>query len=103
MLVPLGVADEAAVSVQIEQARGAIADFFNSATPRIFGTELDSVDMVDLLSQPEAKQLLRDAQTHADIGDCAQAMAGLSPAFEALPRVSQMVALQLRREAVAFR
>ncbi|MET9959637.1 hypothetical protein ABZ128_11315 [Streptomyces sp. NPDC006326] len=71
-------------SHQIEQAREAVGDFFATATPRIFGIKLDSVHMVDLLSQPEVKQLLHDAQTHADIGDYVQAMAGLSLAFEAL-------------------
>ncbi|MGW7261076.1 hypothetical protein [Streptomyces sp. NPDC054834] len=69
---------------QIEQARETVVDFFTTVTPKIFGIELDTVDMVDLLTQHEVKQLLRDAQTHADIGDYVQAMAGLSLAFEAL-------------------
>ncbi|MCX4791613.1 hypothetical protein OG369_37640 [Streptomyces sp. NBC_01221] len=69
---------------QIEQARETVVDFFTTVTPKIFGIELDTVDMVDLLTQHEVKQLLRDAQTHADIGDYVQAMAGLSLAFQAL-------------------
>ncbi|MGW7347996.1 hypothetical protein [Streptomyces sp. NPDC054854] len=69
---------------QIEQARETVVDFFTTVTPDIFGIELDTVDMVDLLTQPEVKQLLRDAQTHVDIGDYIQAMAGLHLAFEAL-------------------
>jgi hypothetical protein len=44
----------------------------------------DTVDMADLVSQPEVSKLLREAQTHADIGDYMQAMAGRSLAFTAL-------------------
>lgn len=69
---------------QIEQARETVIDFFTSVTPKIFGIDLDSVDMVDLLTQDEVRKLLREAQTHADIGDYVQAMAGLSLAFRAL-------------------
>nr|WSW65171.1 hypothetical protein OG461_02610 [Streptomyces sp. NBC_00995] len=69
---------------QIEQARGTVADFFTTVTPKIFGVELDTIDMVDLLTQHEVRQLLREARTHADIGDYVQAMAGLSLAFQAL-------------------
>ncbi|MCX4538693.1 hypothetical protein OHA79_49265 (plasmid) [Streptomyces sp. NBC_00841] len=69
---------------QIEQARETVVDFFTTVTPKIFGIELDTIDMVDLLTQHEVKELLRDAQTHADIGDYVQAMAGLSLAFQAL-------------------
>ncbi|MFD6613543.1 hypothetical protein ACFWD1_32295, partial [Micromonospora chalcea] len=69
---------------EIEQARETVVDFFTTVTPKIFGVELDTVDMVDLLTQHEVKQLLRDTQTHADIGDYVQAMAGLSLAFQAL-------------------
>lgn len=69
---------------QIEQARETVIDFFTTVTPKIFGVELDTIDMVDLLTQHEVKQLLRDTQTHADIGDYVQAMAGLSLAFQAL-------------------
>ncbi|WP_406215552.1 hypothetical protein [Streptomyces decoyicus] len=74
---------------QIEQARETVVDFFTMVTPKIFGIELDTIDMVDLLTQHEVKQLLRDAQTHADIGDYVQAMAGLSLAFQALLTIYQ--------------
>ncbi|MGW1008388.1 hypothetical protein [Streptomyces sp. NPDC002520] len=68
----------------IEQARQTLDDFFTTVTPKVFGVDFDSIDMVDLLTQPETKQLLRDAQTHADVGDYVQAMAGLSLGFDAL-------------------
>ncbi|WP_432169070.1 hypothetical protein [Streptomyces sp. 1222.5] len=60
--------------------------FFAAASPIVFGVDFDGMDMVDLLTQPETQQMLRDAQTHADVGDYAMAMAGLALAFEALLR-----------------
>jgi hypothetical protein len=69
---------------QIEQARHMLEDFFTTVTPKVFGVDFDSIDMVDLLTQPETARLLREAQTHADIGDYSMAMAGLALAFEAL-------------------
>ncbi|SHI67881.1 hypothetical protein [Streptomyces sp. 3214.6] len=69
---------------QIEQAHRTVEDFFITVTPKVFGVDLDSIDMVDLLTQPAVKQYLREAQTHADVGDYAHAMAGLSLAFDAL-------------------
>ena len=55
-----------------------------TASPIVFGVNFDNVDMVDLLTQPETKQLLHDAQTHAEGGDYPMAMAGLALAFDAL-------------------
>ncbi|WP_137991250.1 hypothetical protein [Streptomyces vilmorinianum] len=68
----------------IEQAREAVADFFTTVTPAVFHVDFDQVDMVDLVPQPETARLLREAQTHADVGDITHAMAGLHLAFEAL-------------------
>jgi hypothetical protein len=69
---------------QIEQAREALVDFFTTVTPRVFGVDFNSIDMVDLVTQPTVAQLLRDAQTHADTGDYSMATAGLSLALDAL-------------------
>ncbi|MGW6684918.1 hypothetical protein ACWGBO_34385 [[Kitasatospora] papulosa] len=69
---------------QIEQARQTLDDFFATVTPKVFGVDFDSIDMVDLLTQPEVVRLVREAQTHADIGDYPMAMAGLVLAFDAL-------------------
>jgi hypothetical protein len=69
---------------QIEQAREALVDFFSTVTPKVFGVDFDSVDMTDLVTQPEVARYLREAQTHADIGDYSMACAGLSLAFKAL-------------------
>ncbi|MFI8093902.1 hypothetical protein ACIF9R_37300 [Streptomyces sp. NPDC086080] len=69
---------------QIEQARMVVADFFTSVTPQVFGVDFASIDMVDLVTQEETACLLREAQSHADVGDHVAAMAGLSLAFEAL-------------------
>lgn len=67
--------------------QGAVRDvlrFFTTATPIVFDVDFDSIDMVDLLTQPGVKRLLHEAQTHADIGDYPQAMAGLALAFDEL-------------------
>jgi hypothetical protein len=69
---------------QIEQAREALVTFFTTVTPKVFGVDFDSVDMVDLVTQSAVAQLLRDAQTHADVGDYSMAAAGLGLAFDAL-------------------
>ncbi|MCE0445414.1 hypothetical protein LT493_11500 [Streptomyces tricolor] len=69
---------------QIEQARQTLDDFFTTVTPKVFGVDFDSIDMVDLLTQPDTARLVREAQTHADIGDYSMAMAGLALAFDAL-------------------
>lgn len=71
-------------SHQIEQARETVVDFMTTVTPKVFGIDLDSIDMVDLLTQPTTKHLLREAQTHADLGDYIHATAGLGLAMEAL-------------------
>lgn len=70
----------------IEQSRVQVVNFFNAAAPVVFNIDFDTVDMVDLVTQPEVGQLLREAQTHADIGDYSAAMAGLKMAFAELLR-----------------
>ncbi|MEU4168878.1 hypothetical protein AB0F46_18620 [Streptomyces sp. NPDC026665] len=67
--------------------QGAVKDalrFFSTASPVAFGVDFDSIDMVDLVTQPDVARLLREAQTHADIGDHVHALAGVSLAFDAL-------------------
>lgn len=68
----------------IDRSREDTLKFFTSATPVVFGVDFDKVDMVDLVTQADVAQVLRDAQTHADQGDHIMAMAGLSIAFQAL-------------------
>lgn len=69
---------------QIEQARQVVADFFTTVTPKVFGVDFETIDMVDMVTQKEAARLLREAQTHADIGDFIHATAGLYIAMRAL-------------------
>ncbi|MFF4105434.1 hypothetical protein [Streptomyces sp. NPDC001903] len=68
----------------VEKCRANVLNFFTTATPMVFGVEFDSINMIGLVTQPDTAQLLRDAQTHADVGDWVQAMAGLRLAMEAL-------------------
>ncbi|MEU2607740.1 hypothetical protein [Streptomyces albus] len=68
----------------IERCRDEVLKFFTTATPVVFSLDFDDVDMADLVTQPKVTRLLREAQTHADLGDHAHAMAGLSLAFQQL-------------------
>lgn len=68
----------------IEQARGDVTTFFADATPLVFGVDLARIDLIDMVARKETTQLLRDAQTHADVGDYVAAMAGLVIAFDDL-------------------
>lgn len=68
----------------IERCGNGTLKFLTAATPAVVGVEFDTIDMADLVTQPEVARLLREAQTYADIGDYVHAMAGLSLAFDAL-------------------
>jgi len=68
----------------VQQAKEAVATFFAAATPMVFGVEFDTVDMVDLVTMPEVAQIIRDAQTHADVGEVATALAGLDYALQTM-------------------
>ncbi|WP_333769307.1 hypothetical protein [Streptomyces sp. IBSBF 2435] len=65
----------------IEQARVTVVDFFRVVVPAIFDVDFDRIDMVDLVTIDPVAQTLRDAQTHANLGDLPMALAGLSLAF----------------------
>ncbi|GAA3122724.1 hypothetical protein GCM10020254_82270 [Streptomyces goshikiensis] len=83
-------------SQTVEQSRANVLNFFTTATPMVFGIEFDAISMTGLVTQPETAQLLQDAQTHADVGDWVQAMAGLRLAMETLlDRYSQPKQLEL--------
>ncbi|MFD6186117.1 hypothetical protein [Streptomyces goshikiensis] len=71
-------------SQTVEQSRASVLNFFTLATPMVFGIDFDSINMTGLVTQAETAQLVRDAQTHADIGDWVHAMAGLRLAMECL-------------------
>lgn len=68
----------------IERCQDYTLNFLTAATPLVFGVNFDAVDMLDLVTQPEAARLLREAQLHADQGDIMHAMAGLGLAMKAL-------------------
>lgn len=68
----------------VEAALKDALRFFSTAAPVVFDVDFDSIDMVDLVTQPEVARLLREAQTHADVGDHIHALAGVSLAFDAL-------------------
>jgi hypothetical protein len=68
----------------LEQARGDVTTFFTDATCLVFQLDFARIDMIDLVSHGETAQILRDAQTHADIGDYPTALAGLAVAFDKL-------------------
>ncbi|MGW2522370.1 carboxyl transferase domain-containing protein, partial [Streptomyces sp. NPDC001617] len=53
---------------QVEQARQTVDDFFTTVTPKVFGVDFDSIDTVDLLTQPEVVRLVREASNPAHLG-----------------------------------
>jgi hypothetical protein len=68
----------------IEQARTTVVDFFRIVVPAVFDLDFDKIDMVGLVTIEKVAQTLRDAQTHADVGDIPTALAGLNAAFREL-------------------
>lgn len=68
----------------LEQFRADVTTFLTDATQMVFHADFSSVDMADLVTQPEAVTLLRQAKAQAGQGDHAEALALLSEAFEYL-------------------
>lgn len=71
-------------STAVEQARGDVTTFFTDAAALVFSVDFARIDLIDMVARGETAQLLRDAQTHADVGDYVAAMAGLVIAFDDL-------------------
>ncbi|MGW5348911.1 hypothetical protein ACWERV_00130 [Streptomyces sp. NPDC004031] len=70
----------------VRQAKETVTTFFADATPLVFGTDFDTIDMVDLVTLPEVAKLLREAHTHMNAGDILMALAGLDLAMAELLR-----------------
>lgn len=65
----------------VDQTRGDVTTFFTDAAALVFGIDFAHIDLIDMVARQETVQALRDAQTHADIGDYVTATAGLAIAF----------------------
>ena len=65
----------------IDQSREAVLNFFTLATPMVFDVDFETIDMVDLVTVPDAACLLREAHTHAMADDITMALTGLRMAF----------------------
>ncbi|WP_157407776.1 hypothetical protein [Actinomadura atramentaria] len=68
----------------IELARSDTASFFEENTPRVFGLDYAAIDMVDLIPQAEARQLVQKSREAQEKGDRLEAMALLREAFDAV-------------------
>jgi hypothetical protein len=68
----------------LEQFKGDVTTFLTDATKMVFKVDFLSLDMIDLVTQPNALSLLRSAETQAGQGDHTEALALLSEAFEYL-------------------
>ncbi|MCX2950836.1 hypothetical protein [Lentzea sp. NEAU-D7] len=66
----------------VVQTRGDVTTFFVDATSLVFGLDFARIDLIDMVARPETVKALRDAQSHADIGDYVAGLAGLSLAFQ---------------------
>jgi hypothetical protein len=68
----------------LEQLRADVTSFFTDSTSLIFGTDFQRLTLTDLVIQVEARRLVELAETHAENGEYAEALAELSQAFQAL-------------------
>jgi hypothetical protein len=68
----------------IDQTCGDVTTFFVDATRLVFDIDFATVDLIDMIARDETAQALRDAQTHAEVGNYVMAMAGLVIAFDDL-------------------
>ena len=68
----------------LDQFKGDVTTFLTDATKMVFKVDFLSLDMIDLVTQPNALSLLRSAETQAGQGDHTEALALLSEAFEDL-------------------
>jgi hypothetical protein len=68
----------------LEQCRADVTTFLTDATQLVFQADFSSVDMADLVTQPEVVRLLRQAEAHAGHGDYTEALALLWEAFDLL-------------------
>jgi hypothetical protein len=68
----------------LEEARSGVSTFLTNATRLVFGTDLTSLDMIDLVTQQPALTYLRDAEAQARQGDFVMAVFKLSPALNTL-------------------
>jgi hypothetical protein len=70
----------------LEQFKGDVTTFLTDATKLVFKVDFLSLDMIDLVTQPNALSLLHRAEAQAGQGDYHEALALLSEAFEYLLR-----------------
>jgi len=68
----------------LQQYRADVTTFLTDATQLVFQADFSSVDMAELVTQPEVAGLLRQAQAHAGQGDYTEALALLWEAFDLL-------------------
>jgi hypothetical protein len=68
----------------IERARADVTAFLEENTQRVFLLPFSDIDMADLMPQPEARTMVKEAVTVRRSGDAAEAMALLSEAFSEL-------------------
>jgi hypothetical protein len=84
----------------VEQARGDVASFLEDNTPKVFGVAYDGIDMADLITQEDARDLIKEADAAEASGDRPEAMALLVEAFQEL--ISSLATPWGRSSAFAF-
>jgi hypothetical protein len=68
----------------LDQFRADVTTFFTDATRAAFNADFTSIDMTDLVTQQQALDKIREAETHAGRNDYIEALALLSDALESL-------------------
>jgi hypothetical protein len=71
-------------ATDLDQFRGDVTTFFTDATRAVFDADFTSIDMTDLVTQQQALDKIRNAETHAGRSDYTEALALLSEALDDL-------------------
>jgi hypothetical protein len=71
-------------ATDLDQFRGDVTTFFTDATRAVFDAGFTSIDMTDLVTQQQALDKIRNAETHAGRSDNTEALALLSEALDDL-------------------
>jgi hypothetical protein len=65
----------------LDELRSAVDAFLRDATPRVFEIEFDSISLLDLIVESDARRQVREAEELFDSGDGSGSAASLALAF----------------------
>jgi len=71
-------------TIDLEQFRADVTTFLTDATELVFEADFQTLNMVDLVTQPEVRTLINEAEVRVQENNYAEALALLSQAFNDL-------------------